>query len=167
MNKFENGKIYKITNMVDDRIYVGSTTKELKVRFREHVCFSKIERYRNIELYKLMNEHGSDKFKIELVEKYPCENKTDLLRREGFYIFSLDNFLNHAIPGRTHDEWCDENKERIREYARNSYYRRKEAITARVRVAFKFECGGTYCIDTKTRHLKSIKHNNFVNNTSK
>ena len=73
--RVENGKIYKITNTVDDRIYVGSTTKELKVRFREHACFSKIEKYKNIELYKAMNEHGVDKFKIELVENYPCENK--------------------------------------------------------------------------------------------
>ena len=51
-----------------------------------------------------MNEHGTDKFKIELVENYPCENKASLLRREGFYIFSLDNVLNQTIAGRSYKE---------------------------------------------------------------
>ena len=32
------GKIYKITNHINGKIYVGQTTKSLKERFQKHCC---------------------------------------------------------------------------------------------------------------------------------
>ena len=82
MNKYENGKIYKITNTVTDDIYVGSTVNPLEVRFKKHLRFARKEIYKNIKLYKLMNDIGFDKFSIALIEDFPCENKTELCKRE-------------------------------------------------------------------------------------
>ena len=36
MNRYHNGKIYKLVNTVDDRIYVGSTAMPLSKRLSSH-----------------------------------------------------------------------------------------------------------------------------------
>ena len=42
MCDYENGKIYKIVNDVDDDIYIGSTTQPLCKRFGDHKAMSKL-----------------------------------------------------------------------------------------------------------------------------
>ena len=163
MNKYENGKIYKITNTVTDDIYVGSTTYPLEVRFKKHLRFARKEIYKNIKLYKLMNDLGLDKFSIALIEDFPCETKTELCRREGYFIYTLNTSLNHKIAGRTHKEWYAANNDEMRAKAKRMYEKHKEKIRERARVAHVCECGGTYCTDTKRRHLKSIKHMKYIN----
>ena len=41
MNKFEQGKIYKIINDVDDMVYIGSTIQLLRQRFSLHIYKTK------------------------------------------------------------------------------------------------------------------------------
>jgi hypothetical protein len=36
MNRYENGKVYKLINLVDDQIYVGSTCLTLSKRMYGH-----------------------------------------------------------------------------------------------------------------------------------
>ena len=163
MNKYENGKIYKITNTVTDDIYVGSTIHPLSRRFSDHKCFAKKEICRNIKLYKLMNDLGLDKFSIVLIEDFPCETKTELCRREGYFIYTLNTSLNHKIAGRTHREWEAANNDKMKAYCKKCYEKHKEKIREKARVAHVCECGGTYCTDTKLRHFRSIKHMKYIN----
>ena len=162
MNKYENGKIYKITNTVTDDIYVGSTIHPLSRRFSDHKCFARKEIYQNIKLYKLMNDIGFDKFSIALIEDFPCETKTELCRREGYFIYTLNTSLNQTIAGRTRKEWKVANPDKVQAYNKKFYEKHKEKIQAQARVAHVCECGGTYCTDTKRRHLKSIKHMTYM-----
>ena len=37
-NKYANGKIYKITNNINNECYVGSTIKELRIRMFAHIA---------------------------------------------------------------------------------------------------------------------------------
>ena len=41
MSIYDNGKIYKLVNNVDDKIYVGSTCNLLRVRKNQHKIKSK------------------------------------------------------------------------------------------------------------------------------
>jgi len=163
MNKYENGKIYKITNTVTDDIYVGSTTHPLEARFDVHRRSSRRDIYKNIKLYKLMNDIGFDKFSIALIEDFPCETKTELCRREGYFIYTLNTSLNHNIAGRTRKERYVANNDEMRAKAKRMYEKHKEKIRERARVAHVCECGGTYCTDTKLRHFRSIKHMKYIN----
>ena len=43
MNKFEQGKIYKIINDVDDMVYIGSTIQLLRQRFSSRIYKTKKE----------------------------------------------------------------------------------------------------------------------------
>jgi len=101
MPEYQNGKIYKIVNSIDDKIYVGSTVTPLEVRFSDH------RRSTNDLRSKLathMNEKGTDSFSIMLLENYPCESKIELEQRERFWFEQLKPELNTKTPRLTADE---------------------------------------------------------------
>ncbi len=97
-------KIYKITNDYNDDIYIGSTCNSLVRRYNQHRLYSTYEKYQHRPLYKLINEIGFDRFRIQLIENYPCEDKYMLKQKEGEYIRELST-LNKNIAGRTLDEY--------------------------------------------------------------
>ena len=142
MPDYQNGKIYKLWSLEGDDIYIGSTTQSLAVRKAEHkrkdTCYSKIlfEKY--------------DDVKIELIEEYPCKNKMELNKREGYYIRN-NECVNKSIAGRTKKEYDkkyrEENKEKISE-------KRSQIITC--------ECGCEISIRNLAQHKHSKKHINFI-----
>jgi len=97
---YQNGKIYKITNCIDDEVYVCSTCSTLSKRFSTHK--SKIY-FDTSNLFRKMIDIGTDKFSISLVENYPCTNKTELLRRENEYIDQIGT-LNQQFAYRSREE---------------------------------------------------------------
>jgi hypothetical protein len=81
-NKYANGKIYKL--ICDDRsYYIGSTIQKLNLRFNHHKEASKTGMS---VVYTYINSIGWDKVKIELIEDYPCDKKSELNEREEYYI---------------------------------------------------------------------------------
>ena len=134
MPDFNKGKIYKITNDSNDDIYIGSTTNSLTKRFSVHHVVSKYEQYCNRPLYKLINEIGFNRFRIQLIENYPCEDKFQLRQREGFYIRQFGT-LNIFLAGRSGQEsnknWRDNNKEIISQNSKEYYIQKKDIIDER------------------------------------
>lgn len=59
--------IYKITNSINGKIYIGKTYKTIEQRFKEH--FKDSKRYKNRPLYRAINKYGIESFKIEVIEK--------------------------------------------------------------------------------------------------
>jgi group I intron endonuclease len=119
---FSKGKIYAIRNYDNDKIYIGSTVQKLCSRMSSH---RKDAKTRPHSIYKAMNEIGIDKFYIELIEDYPCENIEQLRSREGHFIRQFDsmkNGYNEKLAGRSE-------KERALEY----YYEHQEEQIARSR----------------------------------
>jgi len=124
---YQNGKIYKITNCIDNEVYIGSTTQSLVKRFSWHKNRITNERFKNTKVYKHINDLGFDKFCISLIEDYPCTNKTELRRREGELIREHGT-LNTDIAGRTREEWNEENKEKRSETKKEYRENNKEKI---------------------------------------
>ena len=84
MSDYSLGKIYKITSSRTNKVYVGSTTRELKDRFREHK--NDYKRYLNdkfhfISSFEIMIFQDC---KIELIEN--CSTKNELQNREDYWI---------------------------------------------------------------------------------
>lgn len=87
MQEIKNiGYIYKITNLVNGKIYIGQTKQTLNERWREHKVHSKTLNY---SLYKVMRKYGIDNFKFEEIEKCEIEK---LNEREIFWISFYDSF---------------------------------------------------------------------------
>ena len=117
MNRYINGKIYRIVDTGFNKSYVGCTCEDLKTRFTRHKCcynFYKKGNQRKITSFDIFDEYGIENCKIELIENYPCKSKSELLSREGFYIQQTD-CVNKPYSGLTQKEYSkkyyEENKE--------------------------------------------------------
>jgi group I intron endonuclease len=127
MPNYQEGKIYKIYNTINDDIYVGSTTLKLCERMRDHRKGVNTEN-KHRPLYRAFSEYGIDNFYIELIEKCPCNDKDELRRKEGEYIRALKPSMNKNIAGRTIREYHTDNKEHIKEQRREYKETNKEYI---------------------------------------
>ena len=177
INIYNNGKIYTIRCRTDNNlIYVGSTVQPLHKRWHGHKTTLLNGKYNHRLLYNKMNELGIDDFYIELYEHYNCNSKEELNRREGELIREIGN-LNHAIAGRTKNEYVKEEKEKIKEHdkqyydankelilEKKKYYREnnKDSIKEKKTKPFNCECGCIVQWDLKARHKKSQKHINLM-----
>lgn len=82
-----NGFIYKITNRVNNKLYIGQTRFTIEHRFKQHIYDSKREM--TVPLYKAMRKYGIENFYIEPIESVEY-SKLD--EREIFWIAELDTF---------------------------------------------------------------------------
>ena len=182
MVNYQNGKIYCIRSRSrPELVYVGSTTQTLSKRLGKH---------------KAPSNHCSSKqivavgdAYIELIETHPCDNKEQLLRREGQIMRSM-TCVNERIAGpptpeelrtkykqkyHNHKERIcvlqkhryQQNKEKICAEQRHRYKQNREAVLARHKQAVECQCGATTKGGT-SKHRRTAKHqfwlqtNNFI-----
>lgn len=90
--------IYKITNVVNNKIYIGKTSKSIEERFAGHLYAMSSYRdgkYKKVSrLYASMCKYGADKFVVSEVEI--VDNPSQLDEREVYWIKRLDS-TNPAI----------------------------------------------------------------------
>lgn len=81
--------VYKISNSLNDKVYIGITSYSIEQRYKWHVrdCKTGVEK----KLYKAMIKHGIDNFKIELLES---ADDAIIDKREEFYIEHYNSFNN-------------------------------------------------------------------------
>ena len=123
---YNNGKIYCIRNTITDDIYIGSTTQTLCKRMAKHRSDTQRIVKNNNRIYQKMNELGIEKFYIELLEEYPCENNDQLRASEGHFIREMAT-LNGRIEGRDKKEHYQDSKEYIKEKSKKNYHDNIEA----------------------------------------
>ena len=145
------GSVYKITNE-DGREYYGSTKGTLKERFIIHKTPTNS---------CATNTFNYDTMVIELVEE--VEDINDLKVREKFYIQNRA-CVNKQVPFATRQEKLDQHKARSSKY----YYANKAKCYAAAKKTndrvYPCPCGSVIRFGEKTRHHKSKKHINFMNN---
>jgi len=74
--------VYKILNLLDGKVYVGSSTRTIKRRLWEHLYRLRLNKHINSHLQNAFNKYGESNFKFEIVEF--C-NSEDCLIREQYY----------------------------------------------------------------------------------
>lgn len=75
--------IYKITNTVNDKVYIGKTVSSIETRWKQHIKDSLKNECKNRPLYRAFNKYGIDVFVIEKVEE--CDVAI-LEEREKYWI---------------------------------------------------------------------------------
>lgn len=96
--------IYKIENLMNHKIYYGSSTN-LKKRLREHKCELRKNKHINKHLQSAWNLYGEDYFTFDIVEEFNEGeiNNIELRDKETFYIQEyktyIDSFGYNNIPG--------------------------------------------------------------------
>ena len=185
MNKYSNGKIYKIFNIITDEIYVGSTIQSLNVRLIKHKDDANRDKQYQTTISKLMKELGSEHFYIELVEACPCNSRDELNAKEGHWIRQLKT-INKQIMGRSRKEHYQDNKIQIQENSKEynkqykldnkehileqnkEYYQRTKEQQQEYQKSDKVKewkntkvacpCGGSYTLCHKAEHFNCGRH---------
>ncbi len=95
-----NGNIYKISSILTDKCYIGSTFKDIEKRLRKHEYNFKAwnkGQYHYVSVFDILN---SKVYKIELLENLKDIDVKELRKKEGFHIQN-NNCVNKFLPGRT------------------------------------------------------------------
>jgi len=93
---YSQGKIYKIVCNKTGLVYIGSTCSTLEKRLNGHI--SDCKRYLDKKSYHLISSIYvifNNDYKIELIENYPCQNRKELLKREYYYIDTIECINSH------------------------------------------------------------------------
>lgn len=83
--------IYKITNDINGKIYIGQTSTTIEQRFQEHCRDSRKEINSNRPLYSAMRKYGIENFFVEQIEECDITSVGD---RERYWIERLGSFKN-------------------------------------------------------------------------
>jgi len=151
MNKYQNGKIYKLVDENDDW-YIGSTIQPLTERLRLH----------NKDM-DCMSRHLINPT-IHLIEDYPCSNQRELEMREQYY---LNKYRDRCINFKNAYQTPEERKQYHKEY--NDKYREenKEILNEKAREKgnkkIECECGSIVSYGNLTRHRKTKSHQKKIN----
>lgn len=83
------GYIYKITNLINGKEYIGQTGLTIEERFKEHIRSSQ----KNIDrpLYRAFNKYGIENFVIEELEECSLDLLSD---KEVYWIQKEDTYSN-------------------------------------------------------------------------
>ena len=136
---YTKGKIYTIRCKTNpEHIYVGATIQPLAKRWGGHKVY--LSKYPWRLIYKTINTDilGIQNWYIELYEDFPCERKEQLDKKEG-EIIRLIGTLNKNIPGRTDEEYYQDNKENILKNLKEFYKNNKEKILEKRKIHTQIE----------------------------
>lgn len=95
------GYIYKISNNVNNKVYIGMTTRSLDIRKADHrkTYNNQNSRMYNLKIYKAMRDIGIENFQYSILEE--CSNDI-LSEREKFWIDKYNSVFegyNTALGG--------------------------------------------------------------------
>ena len=139
------GFVYKITNSITNKIYVGVTIRPINQRWNRHK-FNAIHKTDvtnhtwNMPLYRSMRKYGVDKFTIDLLEEV---DNSELNERERYWISELNTIApngynitiggnvllgeEHPVYGYKHSEEFKQRLSKMRSGELNTFYGRKHS----------------------------------------
>ena len=127
--------------------YVGST-EDFHTRCRKHKtrCNNTNSPKHNYKVYKYIRANrGFDNFIIEEIIDCEIEDKYDC---ELYYFKLFNATLNSQFPKRTRKQHYIDNKQQIAEKGK---------------IKIECECGSKFRKSDISRHLKTTKHQNYIN----
>ena len=125
MPNYQDGYIYKLWSLQTEEIYIGSSTTEPRKRLCDHKA--KYRRFLEGRFKYLLSSYKIVQYpdcKIEIIEKYPCNSKAELCKREGEHQRAT-KCCNTEIAGRTNKEYYEDTKDKRLKEGKEYYKKNK------------------------------------------
>lgn len=90
-NNNSYGIIYKAINLINGKVYIGQTTRDLGIRISRHLYDAKIENKTIFQ--RALNKYGKDSFHWEIIDK--SDNQEDLDIKEVYWIRHYNSFYGN------------------------------------------------------------------------
>ena len=141
------GHVYKLVckDVNAPEVYVGSSSS-LRNRRASHKsrCTNEKDKYYNLPVYQYIRDNGGwDNWELLTIERVEFDFKFELKDRERHYMEALHATLNSQVPNRTQAEHYQDHKNEINQ-------------------KHDCPCGGKYTTCSKTQHLKTENHRNYL-----
>lgn len=85
------GYIYKITNLINNKIYIGQTRFNVETRFNQHL-YEANKGELQYPLYQAIRKYGEENFKLDIIEEI---DETLLNEREQYWIQYYDSYIKN------------------------------------------------------------------------
>ena len=93
------GFIYKITNTINGKSYIGQTIQNVKERFYQHCATKCSKAVSNMAIHRAINKYGKSNFTVEVIEEIDSTNLNDRERYWIKYYNSYNNGYNSTKGG--------------------------------------------------------------------
>ena len=163
-------------------MYIGHTTQFTKRKHQHKIrCCNPNNPKHHFKVYKFIRDNGHwENWNMILIDTLPCEGKLDALKKEREIYEELKPSLNVLRPLTTDEEKlydmrqqtlksnakvCQDrinNPEKYKEIDRNSYLKRRDKVLENNRTKVDCSCGGSYTLSNKSEHLKTKKHQQYL-----
>ena len=131
---YQNTIIYKIVckDLSITDCYVGSTTNFIQRKYRHKTSCNNINnKAYKVNVYVFIRaNYGWENWDMIEIEKYPCNDLNEALKRERYWIETLKATLNKVIPSRTQKEYREDNKNKILNHQKIYYQNNADKIKA-------------------------------------
>ena len=85
------GFIYKITNTINGKFYIGQTIQNVKERFYQHCATKCSKAVSNMAIHRAIKKYGKSNFTVEVIEEIDSANLND---RERYWIKCYNSYNN-------------------------------------------------------------------------
>ena len=158
MNKMNNkiiGNVYMLKCNTTQRVYIGSTQKDIGKRLKSHLsCYKRYLKNKDTKYLSLYYSSfeiiKNNNYSIKLLEKREFNNKKSMFELENEYIIKYK------------DKCVNKIKAICRSTSQSKYYQKNKKYINRKTTC---QCGSYLYKRHLSIHKKSIKHINYVNKT--
>ena len=153
------GKVYKIVCCLTDDVYIGSTTQELRYRFRDHKNGFKQYlqgKFREVAIFQYFKTYGIENFKILLIKEYDVSDKKQLLAYEQLWMSKIKCVNKY-------DAFIIPFLQKIKYNETNKKYRQvnRAKLNEKAKQKIKCDCGSEIRKSDMARHRNSKKHKEY------
>jgi len=89
--------IYKATNLINNKCYIGQTSVSLEGRKKSHLSQSRYGRESSVYFHNAIKKYGKDNFKWEIIFESEVFDRDEIHKKEIFYIAKYNS--NNKIYG--------------------------------------------------------------------
>lgn len=161
MVNYSDGKIYKIINSIDNKIYIGSTcSKYLCKRMGQHRERARDSQNLSNKLYCHMRKLGVEKFKIVLIRKVSAVDK-DALEKEEYKEMNKRSPKRLLNTDTVQGQRCEEFNDNIGQVGKDNSQFKRGCIIHRKSTSKKGSATERYCFSwqewTDGKHKQKSK----------